>query len=173
MRPRVLTLCIALLFTCAGVALAQETIRCESNDGRRHYCDVGPNREVRFARQASESPCERGRTYGIEGNRIWVDRGCRADFQVFRGGPGGPGPGPDARDRGWDRGGPGGQTTVIRCDSSEGGRQTCSAPGAIRRARVSRQISQSECRQGYSWGYTRDGLWVDHGCRAEFEVQTR
>ena len=30
------------------------------------------------------------------------------------------------------------------------------------------QRSGSPCRQGYSWGYDRRGIWVDHGCRADF-----
>lgn len=162
MRPRVLTLCIALLLACAGVALAQDTIRCESNDGHRRYCDVGPNREIRFARQASESRCNPGSTYGIERNRVWVDRGCRADFQVFRGGPG-----PDARDRRPS------DDMIIRCDSQDLHYRTCATPGPIRRARLVRQISESACREGDSWGYKRDSIWVNRGCRAEFEVELR
>jgi len=167
MRPRVLTLCITLLLACAGVALAQDTIRCESNDGRRRFCDVGPNREIRFARQASESPCNPGGTYGIERNGVWVDRGCRADFQVFRGGPG---PGPDGRFDGDRRPA---EDMIVRCESQDMHLRSCPTPGPIRRARLIRQISESECRQGYSWGSKRDSIWVNRGCRAEFEVELR
>jgi hypothetical protein len=33
-----------------------------------------------------------------------------------------------------------------------------------------KQRSDSACRQGYSWGYDRRGIWVDHGCRADFQL---
>jgi len=33
-----------------------------------------------------------------------------------------------------------------------------------------KQPSDSACREGYSWGYDRRGIWVDHGCRADFQV---
>jgi len=29
------------------------------------------------------------------------------------------------------------------------------------------------CREGYGWGTDRRGIWVDRGCRAEFEVRDR
>ncbi len=36
--------------------------------------------------------------------------------------------------------------------------------------RLERQRSSAECRQGYSWDYDRHGVWVDHGCAADFRV---
>jgi hypothetical protein len=33
-------------------------------------------------RKRSEARCDLNRTYGIRGTQIWVDRGCRADFEV-------------------------------------------------------------------------------------------
>lgn len=36
--------------------------------------------------------------------------------------------------------------------------------------RLERQRSHTECRQGYSWDYDRHGVWVDHGCDADFRV---
>ncbi|AXC09395.1 hypothetical protein ACPOL_0008 [Acidisarcina polymorpha] len=33
-----------------------------------------------------------------------------------------------------------------------------------------RQRSGSACTQGYSWGYDQGGIWVDHGCRADFAL---
>jgi hypothetical protein len=33
-----------------------------------------------------------------------------------------------------------------------------------------REHSDSSCRQGRSWGFDRRGIWVDHGCRADFQV---
>jgi hypothetical protein len=34
-----------------------------------------------------------------------------------------------------------------------------------------KQRSDAPCRQGYSWGYDHNGIWVDHGCRADFAVR--
>jgi hypothetical protein len=36
--------------------------------------------------------------------------------------------------------------------------------------RIERQRSSTECRQGYSWDYDRYGVWVNHGCDADFRV---
>ncbi len=38
-----------------------------------------------MVRQRSHSRCEEGRTWGSDANGIWVDRGCRAEFQVREG----------------------------------------------------------------------------------------
>jgi len=40
--------------------------------------------------QRSGSACVQGRTWGFNRNSIWVDRGCRADFEVGRGRGDGP-----------------------------------------------------------------------------------
>ena len=37
--------------------------------------------------------------------------------------------------------------------------------------RLIRQLSKTPCRQNQTWGYERGGVWVDGGCRAEFEVR--
>jgi hypothetical protein len=59
-----------------------ETIRCESRDGRRHNCRANTNGGVRLVRQLSNTPCVQGRTWGISGGSIWVDNGCRGEFQL-------------------------------------------------------------------------------------------
>jgi hypothetical protein len=61
-----------------------QTVYCESGDMRRHWCSEGINAEVRLIRQRSEARCVRGRTWGVDRSGIWVDRGCRADFEVWR-----------------------------------------------------------------------------------------
>jgi hypothetical protein len=33
---------------------------------------------------------------------------------------------------------------------------------------LSRQLSDSACIQGKTWGWDRKGVWVSDGCRAEF-----
>ena len=39
--------------------------------------------------------------------------------------------------------------------------------------RLIRQLSDSPCVEGKSWGYDRRGVWVDRGCAARFEVVRR
>lgn len=61
-----------------------QTITCSSDNGKRNFCslpyNVNPN-NVALSRQISGSPCNRGDTWGVDRNAIWVDRGCRAEFR--------------------------------------------------------------------------------------------
>ena len=59
-----------------------QTVYCESGDMKRHWCSEGIGRRVQLIRQRSKARCVRGRTWGIDQSGIWVDRGCRADFEV-------------------------------------------------------------------------------------------
>jgi hypothetical protein len=173
----------ALVLPAAG--FAQDTVRCSSDDMRRHYCDVGANSGIRFSRQASDARCTPGVTYGVERTRIWVDRGCRADFLVSRQNSNEPGNSSWGHNhpRGWERWGRGrdnsdygnrggGRTVSITCSSNDG-YHSCAAEGEILSARITRQRSGSACTQGRSWGYQGSTLWVDHGCRADFELADR
>ena len=58
------------------------TVSCNSNDEHRHYCEIDTRNGVRLLKQNSGSPCDQDRTWGYDRRGIWVDRGCRADFEV-------------------------------------------------------------------------------------------
>src|SRR6201994_950290 len=58
---------------------------------------------------------------------------------------------------------------TITCESNDGGRKHCGPPNPGQ-ASLQRQISGSECIQSRSWGVYDRGLWVDHGCRADFLI---
>ncbi len=60
-------------------------VTCSSDDGRRNYCDANTSGGVRMVRQISGSRCEEGQTWGFTERGIWVDRGCRAEFELRRG----------------------------------------------------------------------------------------
>ncbi len=63
-----------------------QSIYCASDDGRRHTCPFNANGgTVRLVTQKSGSNCVQGRTWGFNNTGIWVDRGCRADFEVSGG----------------------------------------------------------------------------------------
>lgn len=152
------------------------TISCSSDDGRRHYCASDVRGRVRLERQRSESSCREGYSWGSDGRGVWVDHGCRADF-VVEGGRGGgwdrdrDHDGDRDRDHDWNQGNNNGSDAdvVLSCSSDDMHRHYCPADtrGGVR---LLKQRSDSSCRQGYSWGYDRRGIWVDHGCRADFQV---
>jgi hypothetical protein len=127
-----------------------ERVTC-SSPGRRVTCPADTRKGVELVRQLSESRCERGETWGTRDNAIWVDRGCRAEFRVGRGG-----------------GRPGGEGRTVECESP-GTRVKCRVDGTERGVRLVRQLSNAACTRNVSWGWDRDGIWVDRGCRGIFE----
>jgi hypothetical protein len=60
---------------------------------------------------------------------------------------------------------------TVRCGSIDGRHNTCrlSQPGYVT---IERKISGASCNQGRSWDYDRREIWVDHGCEADFRVET-
>ena len=141
---------VALAFLPAQ-SLAQ-TVSCSSDDMHRHSCPMDTRGEVRMVKQNSDSPCQQGYSWGYDREGIWVDHGCRADFTVD-----------PYRYEGPDQG------NTISCSSDDMHRHSC--PMDTRgEVRMVKQNSDSPCQQGYSWGYDREGIWVDHGCRADFQT---
>jgi len=63
---------------------SNRAITCSSDDGRRTYCDADTRDGVRLVRQRSDASCRQGSTWGYDRRGIWVDRGCRADFEIGR-----------------------------------------------------------------------------------------
>jgi hypothetical protein len=59
-------------------------VSCSSDDMHRHYCPADTRGGVQLLKQRSESACRQRRSWGFDRSGIWVDHGCRADFQVFR-----------------------------------------------------------------------------------------
>lgn len=123
-----------------------EVIRCESIDNRTRECPTGDGRAI-LERQISNAPCIEGRSWGEGRRSVWVSNGCRADFRIqgYRGGYGG----------------------TVRCESHDGRYNRCTVPGRGRPQLV-RQVSNSPCIEGRSWGADRNSVWVSQGCRADF-----
>jgi hypothetical protein len=128
--------------------------RCESDKGRWNHCAVPTRRGVEFVRQLSRSACIRGQSWGMDARGVWVNGGCRAEFRL--GGARGDAP----------------AASRFRCESSDGRPQFCRQHerGDVR---LIRQLSRSPCVEGRTWGREADGVWVEQGCRAEFEVAVR
>jgi len=128
-------------------------IYCASDDMNRTWCPVDSRFGVRLARQRSEAPCVQGQTWGYGKRGIWVDRGCRADFRITGD---------------WDAR----SSALFYCASDDMRRHGCSIDtrdGVF----IVRQRSEADCIYGRTWGYDRRGIWVDGGCRADFEVIDR
>lgn len=63
-----------------------EYVTCESQGNRYNTCYVDPYgiRNFYLAKQRSNTRCEQNRNFGLTGNYIWVDKGCRAVFAIER-----------------------------------------------------------------------------------------
>ena len=153
-----------------GYGGGSQLVNCSSEDGHRRVCPIRPNSRVTLAKQRSGSSCVQGRTWGYDNTQIWVDRGCRADFNVEVRGDRGRGRDRD-RDRDGDhRGGGAAADQFINCSSEDGHRKYCPVDTSRARVQMTKQRSGSACVQGQTWGYDRGGIWVDRGCRADFQV---
>jgi hypothetical protein len=59
----------------------------------------------------------------------------------------------------------------VTCASDDGRRHLCRVD-TTRGVQMTNQRSGSPCVQGQTWGYTRQGIWVDRGCRADFYLSS-
>lgn len=141
-----------------GGAGVGRIVRCESDSGRSNLCVMDTRGGVDLVRQLSRSACIRERSWGWSEQGVWVSGGCRAEFRTRGGGRVG---GPAA-----------GGLQSLRCESVDGRKRHCPVDtrGGVR---LVRQLSRTACIEGDSWGHDRRGVWVQGGCRADFEVGGR
>ncbi|NJD31840.1 MAG: DUF3011 domain-containing protein [Gammaproteobacteria bacterium] len=127
---------------------------CASVEGKYRECQLPVNGRARLVKQKSAAPCVQSRSWGQRGDRVWVDDGCRAKFEVVVAGGGG-------------GGGVGGG--YVECRSEQQKYRECSiARGYV--GRLASDDSGGKCRNAGAWG-TRDGLiWVNYGCKGRFEL---
>ena len=59
-------------------------VACSGNGNRRTYCEADTSGGVRLLRESGNSSCQLGSTWGFDRRGIWVERGCRGEFQVGR-----------------------------------------------------------------------------------------
>jgi hypothetical protein len=142
-----------------GRAYAQQTIPCNSDDGKKHYCQAETHAGVELVKQRSDAPCRKGDSWDYDDSGVWVDKGCRADFLLS--GNAGPETGGGLVSR-----------RTVRCSSNNGRRNYCNLNTPHARIRLLQQISGSSCVEGTTWGFDARGIWVDQGCRADFTVET-
>lgn len=146
--------CRAEFATAAPAAtVMRRVVRCDSNGGKVVCPVVLRGAPVRLLRQRSMWPCKEGRTWGTRRNEIWVSRGCDGEFEVGA----------------EDGSGFVAVPRLVTCESKKSARRSCGV-SVERSVRMSRQISRNPCVEGQTWGWSRDGVWVNDGCRAEFIV---
>jgi len=123
---------------------------CASVDLKYRECQLPVKGRVVLEKRLSDARCVEGQSWGQRGDRIWVDKGCRARFEVTRAG-----------------GGSGG-SNFVDCSSDGGRYRECPiGPGFF--GRLVRDNSNGRCRENSTWG-TRNGvIWVTDGCRGRFE----
>ncbi|MGO1069071.1 DUF3011 domain-containing protein [Lysobacter sp. CA199] len=130
-------------------------IKCESRGGRWSHCPAKTDAGVALAQQLSKQPCLRNQSWGADASGVWVSGGCRGEFRLL---------GVEAQPEPVAA-----PSTVLRCESLDRRARRCdSETGAG--VRMVKQLSRSECIEGRSWGYDAHGVWVENGCRAEFEL---
>jgi hypothetical protein len=137
-------------------------IVCESSGGARQQCPIAGATGIRLVRQISTNPCRLNSTFGMGFGHIWVSNGCRGEFEVTvaGGSPGYPGPG-----------GPGtGLPSRVTCESSNGQRTECRIRNGAQ-VQLVKQLSTAACVRNSTWGTAVGVLWVNKGCRGEFEVR--
>jgi hypothetical protein len=68
--------------TGSGSGPGTVRFRCESFDSRYRECQIPIEGDVKRLPRLSDASCDENRSWGRRGDRIWVDHGCRADFEV-------------------------------------------------------------------------------------------
>lgn len=159
MRVPLIALGVAVILTACSSWSDRREVRSVTCQSRGDFTDcerVGRDAVV-MTRQISDAACVEGMSWGVRDGRLWVDRGCRAEFRV------------------------GGRDVIassdvygdstIRCESENGQLTRCPA-NTFGGVRLVRQLSSSECVLDRTWGWDRSGVWVNEGCRAEFVTGT-
>jgi Protein of unknown function (DUF3011) len=62
------------------------------------------------------------------------------------------------------------RSRLLRCGTDSSQRVLCAAGGEIASARLVRDLSSGKCGSAGSWGWTRNAVWSDNGCRGDFSV---
>jgi hypothetical protein len=134
-----------------------ERMSCDSRNFQYEFCRV-PARvySAELIRQKSQSACIVGRTWGWREDGLWVNNGCQGEFRVQTAYQPSPPYGP-------------GLTT---CESHSFRYNFCGT-GPIVGATMVDQRSKAPCIRDRTWGWTRDGVWVDQGCSATFRIRSR
>lgn len=139
-------------------------IKCESLGGRWNHCAARTEDGVALAQQLSKQPCLRNQTWGADDSGVWVAGGCRGEFRLL---------GVQPEDEQAAAAAAAAQSRkLLKCESLDRRARRCDGDTGSG-VRMVKQLSKTECVEGRSWGYDAHGVWVEGGCRAEFELDFR
>lgn len=143
----------------AGSTQGARVIKCESVGGRWNHCAAKTEAGVALAQQLSKKPCLRNQNWGTDTGGVWVSGGCRGEFRLLGAEPEPVAPAAEA-------------SRMVRCESLDRRARRCDGETGSG-VRMVKQLSKTECVEGRSWGFDAHGVWVEDGCRAEFEFDYR
>ncbi len=159
--------CLTAVLACSAPTLhAQVNARAYAPENLRTL-SINDQQRVISQEYAEQSggrriPDDQMRFYLDQVNRSsWGFSRIKQDIATSLSGSGGgwnPGGG------GWNPGG--GNNGVVRCESNDNRQRVCAT--GWRSARLSRQISSTQCVQNRNWGSRNGQVWVSGGCRADF-----
>jgi len=142
----------------AALALAfQARMTVESKDGKRNFkhFDIGAG-HVHLIKALSSVPCIRGRSWGYDHNGIWVDHGCRAEFEIIA-----------DKSADWKVDPEGRRRIKVESEKDRPAEVHVVTDNWVR---LVKQLSDRPCVENRTWGFTKDRVWVSDGCRAVFSV---
>ena len=148
-----------------GNGVTTTRIVCQSQGTQRQQCAIAGVTSVRLIKQYSVNPCRLNETFGIGSGHIWVTNGCRGEFEVTMAGAGGPQVVPVPLPPNGT-----GLPDRVTCESNGGQRAECRVRSTAQ-VQLVRQLSKAECVRNSTWGTGNGVIWVDKGCRGEFEVR--
>lgn len=164
-----------------SLRIKEGQLKCESKKFQYKRCAAITGYAVELVQQF-KGDCTPGRNWGYDGESIWVNHGCRAKFHYGfadftssayagqepnpqNGNPGEPANYPNTGYPGTDNTG---FALKLRCESANFSYRSCPVQTAGRVVML--KALSGDCQLGRSWGYDRDDIWVNNGCRAEFGV---
>ncbi|MDQ3136389.1 MAG: DUF3011 domain-containing protein [Gemmatimonadota bacterium] len=132
---------------------------CGNANGTQAQCQTtGQATEVLLVRNLGGTLCRENSNWGHTSSYIWTRGGCRAEFEVTYNNSGPVPPTPPVASR------------TMTCGNSAGSSMSCNPMGRVASVRLVRDYTGSGCRQGSTWGFTQDDLWVRGGCYGQFAV---
>lgn len=142
----------------ANSTTGSRVIKCESRGGRWNHCPAKTEAGVALAQQLSKQPCLRNQSWGTDVSGVWVSGGCRGEFRLLGAEPA-PEPAAAVAE----------SSKTLLCESVGRRARRCDGDTGAG-VRMIKQLSKTECVEGSSWGFDAHGVWVENGCRAEFEL---
>lgn len=140
------------------------SIICESRNGRRYRCQFSAPNGVELVEQLSRGSCEGKWLYDSRREYLEVWDGCQARFQEIRYSGGG-----NNNNNNWGGSGDTSGSNTIVCGSEKGRTNRCNfnAPNGIEVVKV---MSNASCKGNWSYDRRRRFIEVRDGCRAEFRA---